>query len=84
MLVSAKEHRDGVYIRDIGGDDQRGHGEARFTLQPHLSENCAHEAVGEIIHDAVLAKQILHCKRSLERISFGCGLGLQCCAIFFK
>ncbi len=84
MLVSAKEHRDGVYIRDVRGDNQGGHRKARFAFKPHLAKDRADEAVGEIIHNAVLAKQILHCKRGLGGVSFGCGLGLQCCAIFFK
>jgi hypothetical protein len=55
MLVATKQYRDGIYIGNVGGDDQRRHRQPGFALQPGLPKQRANQTMCKIIHHAVLA-----------------------------
>ncbi len=50
MLLPAQQCRHRVNIGDIRSNDERGHGKASPTLQPHLPDERANKAMCEIIH----------------------------------
>ena len=50
MLLPTQQNRHGVNIGDIRSNNQRGHGKASPTLQPHLPDERANKAMCEIIH----------------------------------